>query len=152
MRFLYYLLFATFISSTLLISSCSDDNDDEDPPVTPFMTANVGGSSWSASSSLVATTGGNNLIITGKGSDNTEMLLTIVGYNGTGTYQLMPSEETLGRWTDDGTVYSTFLGGSGSIVISFDDGNQIRGTFSFTATGQSGTIEVTSGEFAVNPA
>ncbi len=59
-----------------------------------------------------------------------------------------------GRWTADsglGDIYTTELGGSGTVEITSDSNGQIKGTFNFMANNAGGSnVSVSNGEFVVD--
>jgi hypothetical protein len=134
----------------LILLSCEkDDGDQDNLPLDPFMTAMVDQVSWSADSSITASTGGLSLVLEGNGSNNTQLRITISNYNGTGTYDIPAgSSNDIGRWQSGSDIYSTLIGGSGTIEVTSDNGSQIQGTFSFTANDtDSNTVSIEGGEF-----
>ena len=85
-------------------------------------------------------------------------------YTGPGTYDLASVQNGMGSYgyfpmsnTSDVTVYSTAAasgGGSGTLTVSSDDNNTMKGTFSFTApkangSGAASQVVVTEGTFNV---
>ncbi|WP_316844368.1 DUF6252 family protein [Pedobacter psychrodurus] len=77
------------------------------------------------------------------------MILGVIGYKGVGTYDF--SEDGNGSYMKDQTSTGSFTATSGTLVITSEAGGKLKGTFSFIAPNENGTINtsvtVTDGTF-----
>lgn len=77
------------------------------------------------------------------------MALGVIGYKGVGTYDF--SADGNGSYMKDQTPTGSFTATSGTLVITSEAGGKLKGTFSFIAPNQNGTINtsvtVTDGTF-----
>ena len=125
----------------MLIVGCEEDPVSGDEP---SMKAEVDGDSWETSS-VDATNSGSSIVITGAASDGSAILLTI------------PSDATVESHDLDAlsgyiAVYrpnsSTSLSATtGEITITAISDTEVSGTFEFTATDATTTIDVDDGSF-----
>lgn len=161
----------------LAFASCSSDDDnngggddDMNNSGEEFFRAKVEGADWSADTDLATLIGGslttnNNItVLVAQGSTNGGSFInfTIVGYDGPGTYTI--ADDNLQN--SSGAIYGSSpspeniftansivaLGGgirSGEIVVTSQDENGAQGTFSFEALNDSGTRNITDGEFKI---
>jgi hypothetical protein len=138
---IYLLLVITGVA----FSSCNknDDSNDEGEQNnggTEFLTAKVNGVDFEAAQDpavIVAATIGNNVLAFQGGKNNGETIRgTINGYNGVGTYLTGNDISNTNSLmyltlTPVASWMSTFDIGSGTVEVTFDDGNTIEGTFMF---------------------
>lgn len=136
----------------IVLASCNNDDDDNNSLPDPSMSANIDGISWTADVSLTGSTGGNVLLLTGAGSNGTQIVISVVNYTGESTYDI-PSgnSNSFGRWNSGTEQFSTTIGGTGTVNVTTDNGNQVSGTFSFTALSLgANNASITQGEFTVD--
>jgi hypothetical protein len=91
---------------------------------------------------------GNTLTIVSVNGDK-RMVFGVIGYKGVGTYKF-PDDAT-GAYLKDQTPSGSFAAESGTLVITSEANNKLKGTFSFQAPNQDFTIKtavsVTEGSF-----
>ena len=156
-----------FILNLLLISCSKDDNGGSSNAVDGKLTATVAGKSYTsfpeATLAEVNSSAGFEVItISGGSADSENIQITIIGFEGVGSYNLNAMSSGtysfLTNKTDFNSVqiYST-AGGvatSGEIEISeYREGERVKGTFQFTGYLLSDTskkIVVSDGEFNIN--
>ncbi len=156
-------IYLLLVVAAVAFSSCNknDDNNDEGEQNnngTEFLTAKVNGVDFEAAQDpavIVAATVSNNVLAFQGGKNNGETIRgTINGYNGVGTYLTgndisNPNSLVYLTLTPVASWMSTFNIGSGTVEVTFDDGNTIEGTFTFegfNAQNQT-TKTVTQGNF-----
>ena len=156
---------AALLGFFIAFMACSSEDGQDVSGAAEELTAEVAGvGTFSASKDFdtIAGTkisaGGANIVAV-LGTDNTGkgFSLRISTYNGTGTYDLGPANiANTATWiggTAVGQQYSTaFLGTSGKITVTADDGKRIEGTFEFVGkvNNASATVNVTKGKFKAN--
>jgi hypothetical protein len=165
MKRTHFMLALLFTS--LLFTSCKSDDDGGDDPQGGEGTfkAQVDGNSFEGINGTVVarvTNNGNAIAISGGTNDAENLQMIITAFDGEGTYQL--GMINIGSYAflpdpsnpDPTTVvtYTTINGTSnnGEVNISSYDGDNVRGTFSFTAFNPNNTSEsvsVTNGEFNI---
>ena len=78
-----------------------------------------------------------------------QMILSVTDYKGIGTYDL--ATEGIGSYMKDQTPTGSFTSTSGTLVITSEAGDKLKGTFSFNALNENTTINtsvtVTDGTF-----
>nr|WP_227256266.1 DUF6252 family protein [Pedobacter sp. MR2016-19] len=91
---------------------------------------------------------GNILTIATTNGDK-QMILSVTDYKGIGTYDL--ATEGIGSYMKDQTPTGSFTSTSGTLVITSEAGDKLKGTFSFNALNENTTINtsvtVTDGTF-----
>lgn len=159
-------LFLFFAFST---SSCSDDDGDNGGGTAAAGTvkANVDGSNFesqSMTSSLTLVDGGGSttMLITATDLEGRNLTLQVIGYNGEGSYDIGGNNTILvnATWVEVDvnnpsnvqTYISPYDGDAvrGFIEIDSDSGDNMQGTFEFTAgdnMGGTGVVDITSGSF-----
>ncbi|MNK09129.1 hypothetical protein D3C87_270790 [compost metagenome] len=135
----------------------TDPTDPTDPtnPTNPNpnanMTAKLNGTllSLDGSGTLMTTPMGNMMTISGDNDDPKILNISIINYNGNGTYAL---SGTTGNATyqEGYSIDAIFNSTSGSVVITSSSSTNIRGTFSFTATKNGVTKTISEGNFNVS--
>lgn len=160
---------------SLAIMSCSKDddtNDDDDQGNggSELFTAKVDGSNWSSDSdianliggSLVTANGLTTLVGQGSTNEGSFITLTIIGYNGTGTYAIADGDldnrsgALYGVSPSSDDIYQAnsiiALGGDigpGEIVVTSQNDSGAEGTFKFEASNGDNTVNVTDGKFKI---
>lgn len=148
-----------------MFTACNKDDDNNEEGQnsqnnngTEFLTAKVDGVMFEAAQDpavIVAAAVSNNVLTIQGGKNNGETIRgTINGYSGVGTYLTgndisNPNSLTYLTINPVASWMSTFNIGSGTLEVTFDDGNTIEGTFSFegfNAQDQT-TKTVTEGNF-----
>jgi hypothetical protein len=159
--------FALLLISSFLFLNCSsdDDNDDSFNSSDGFIIANVEGSSFEAlsdnSSDLVVASKIEQrdqtvLLIQGVNNRIKSIVLSVVEYEGSGTYSFSidgPPNGTIAQYTNEERAWSTANenGGSGTILVTTDNDDEISGSFEFVGieVGNESTRTVTNGSFRV---
>ncbi|MEM7186781.1 MAG: DUF6252 family protein [Bacteroidota bacterium] len=158
-------IYLFLLCASVVFTACKKDDDNNDEGQnnqnnggTEFLTAKVDGVDFEAAQDpavIVGATVSNNVLAFQGGKNNGETIRgTINDYNGVGTYVTgndisNPNSLTYLTLTPTATWISTFNIGSGTVEVTFDDGNTIEGTFSFdgfNAQDQT-TKSVTQGNF-----
>ena len=162
-------LSSLFILSFALLTSCSKDDDGESSgDGGGKVTAKIEGSSFesfSQSSNAVKSTsaGGTMLFVQGTNADGIGITITIIGYDGEGSYQLGPITNNFNTAsyteTDINNPTATQVwsasydtSSSGSINIDEETSQGIKGTFQFKGkNGNDGSIKtISEGQFDLN--
>ncbi|KIA93305.1 hypothetical protein OC25_12745 [Pedobacter kyungheensis] len=77
------------------------------------------------------------------------LILSVIGYKGVGTYDL--ANDGTGVYMKDQSPTGSFSAASGTLVVTSEAGNKLKGTFAFKAPNENGTIntsvDVTEGTF-----
>ncbi len=150
--------FSLLTISVFALTGCGD-KDKTPSPFNPSgsLSAKVDGSSWEASLAVQAIKASGTFQVTGSDNSAKQMNITIMNYNGPGTYTLGGSATSgngsNGRWTaglSGNQTYSTMVGqGEGSCTISKEEGGKVEGTFNFTAKNTDGQqVTVADGSFS----
>ena len=161
------LVLMAFAAVSLTSCSKSDDGGDDPQGGVGTFSAKVDGATYTPiQESIAAQISGSGaaqaLAVSAGTMDSENLQIIIVGYDGVGTYDLNMSN--IGTYSylpdpsnpDPSTVviYSTVNGqaSNGQIKVSSDDGNVVKGTFSFTAynlSNPSQSVSVTDGQFNI---
>ena len=156
----------------LTTMSCSDDDDGDNPggntAAAGTVKANVDGFNFESSPMVSSLTlqnagGSTTMFITSTDLEGRNLTLQIIGYNGEGNYDIGGANTILvtATWVvvdvnnptgTPETYISPYDGDAvrGFIDVNSDSGDNMQGTFEFTAAdnmGGSGTINVTNGSF-----
>ena len=120
---------------------------EEDPasPDNPTMKAEIDGEDWETTS--VTATSGSTIIISAAKTDGTAIGLVLSGVTETGEYEI-DGIQYRGTYNPSATTILTAGSGEGKITVTSIDDDGIVGTFEFTATDGTTTVEVTDGSFA----
>ena len=90
-----------------------------------------------------------NLLTIATTNGDKQMILSVIDYKGIGTYNL--ATEGIGSYMKDQTPTGSFTATSGTLVITSEAGDKLKGTFSFNAPNENTTINtsvtVTEGTF-----
>ena len=119
------------------ISSCN--GDDSNPDTNYFMTATINSDiyfeSKSSLSQAIILNGDNVMGITGTSDDNRTIQLQVdlTNYTG-GSGTLNEQQVTFIFSVEDSLFYSTITEGSGTLIVTEEDENHIKGSFNFTAS------------------
>ena len=118
------------------------------------MSAKVDGENFKANIAVVATIVDSIFTVTGSATVAEQLQLIIQDFDGEGTYEITSGidERNQARWTAtiDPTETYTTIGslGTGKVVITSYDGDNVKGTFEFTAKNTDEVeVEITEGEF-----
>ena len=175
MKIFKKITFILFMALAFASCSSDDDNngggdDDMNNSGEEFFRAKVEGADWSADTDLASLIGGfmqtSNGMTTfqaqGSTNEGSFINITILGYNGPGTYvvaddNLQNANSALyGASPAPENIYVSnsiiALGGGirpGEIVVTSQDDNGAQGTFSFEGFNDNGTRNVTDGEFKI---
>lgn len=148
-------LFTLFIALSVFAYGCEDD----DPSTTDggtFVEAGVDGQNLRFEGQLAYATEfstDNSIGVYGVDGDGRTLYILVKSGGGIGTYDMGFNTDATGNYLDAaGNTYSTFdEDGRGSLVITEQTNESIKGTFSFTAIdGMDNEVVVTNGEFDVN--
>lgn len=174
MRTLKQFMLLMMTVSLVSLSSCSKDDDGGNGggAASGTLEAKIDGSSWQSleiSSSATVANNGNNLIIIATNSDGKAFSMTIIGYEGEGTYEFTgatlnifntasysetdvdlnnPQNSTTELWQ---APYDDTLAGTVSISDETDD--KIIGTFEFSCknvNGDQSVKTISEGSFNLN--
>ncbi|MCB0462514.1 MAG: DUF6252 family protein [Flavobacteriaceae bacterium] len=163
MRTLKQFMLLVMTMSLVSLSSCSKDDDGGSggDAASGTLKAKINGSSWQSleiSSSATVANNGNNLIIIATNSDGKAFSMSVFGYEGEGTYEFTgatvgifntasysetdvdlnnPQNSTTEIWQ---APYDNLLAGTVSISDETDD--NIKGTFEFTCKNVNGDQSV----------
>jgi hypothetical protein len=93
---------------------------------------------------------GNTLIISGVNGDK-RVDISIIGYKGVGTYDI--ANDGVGAYMKDQTATGSFYAENGTLVITSEAGNKLKGTFAFKGPNQDTriktSVELKEGSFDV---
>jgi len=172
-KFKQFVLFIV-LGAVISFTSCSDDDGDENVQVNAAagtMVATVDGAQFeslniSSSATLANNSSGSNLIIIASATDASAFSFTILGYNGPGTYKFDGSVSTgvnVASYSETAVDISNPQNSTteiwqapyenlevGSIIISEETDNNVKGSFEFDAKNLAGdgSIKViTNGSF-----
>lgn len=160
---------------SLLATACSGDDDattatDDDTDTAAgaeFVTAKVDGANFAAAQEpaviVGATIDSGVLAVQGGTNDGETIRVTVVGYDGPGTYTTgdNPTNGSMlmyltltptATWMNSGITALVDGIGTGTVVVSSDSDGVVEGTFSFTGYNAEdmSTKEVTEGKFKAN--
>ncbi len=151
--------FLIVILSTVLFLSCKKSDPGTGASGSGTMTAKVDGVAWSGTLAVQASKSGGVLTFAGTGP-NGQINMVVGNYNGPGTYTIGatggPANQGIFAITTAPFTAHTasFVLGSGTIVVSTDNGTGVTGTFSFDGKNNSGpsitTKVITEGNFNIN--
>lgn len=139
----------SFLTFLIIFSSCNKDDVFE-----ASMSATIDGASWSAVTRVTKKTNGK-FIITGTSTDQKVIVLTVYGVT-EGTYELSAAMDSVDfqfaavyQPEASSPAENNYLSKAGTIKITkVDAENQrISGTFNFSATKLSETINISNGVF-----
>lgn len=144
--------------ASVALFGCSNDNNTPAPanPSSGTMSAKIDGSAWSAALAVQATKTNGVFQVSGSDNSGKQMNVTIMNYNGPGTYALggpaTSGNGSNGRWTaglSSDQTYNTMVGqGEGTCEITTESGGTVEGNFSFTAKNtDNAQVSVTEGTF-----
>lgn len=151
-----------FLLSFLIFAvSCSKDDSAEDEQEGEYLTATIDGENFTSNLSITMTEMIDITSIGGVSSNNQSIMLQL-SKTDPGTYSIGGPNST--SFTIAGYTASTSSGiktwqapldqsvSDGQIVVTSSSEDNIKGTFSFTATntGDNTTVEVTNGKFNIN--
>jgi hypothetical protein len=139
----------------LVALGCSSNSGNNSGTSDAFISASVNGVTFTATTGLQAHSGSNALVFSGFDANQTqEILVTVTGVTGTGTYQLTGT--SVAEYTTGGLPQwsSGSSGGSGTVTVNSLTATGAKGTFSFVGgavggTGATGSKSVSSGTFNV---
>jgi hypothetical protein len=172
MRTLKQFMLLVMTMSLVSLSSCSKDDDGGDGggASSGVLTAKVDGTSYESmeisSSATIANAGGvQNLVIIASNSDGNAFAMTVFGYTGTGTYEFTGANIAVTNTASYTEIdvsnptmpeiwqapYDATL--SGTISISEETDDKVKGTFEFTCknvNGDQSIKTITEGSFNLN--
>lgn len=158
MKIFKFAFFSLMLATSLL--SCKKDSNNNSATGNGTMTAKVDGASFTAGLAVTATitaTTPKVCAFAGTGSDG-QININLGNYTGPGTYSIGSSSPTNAAiytlTASPFTAYSAnMVLGSGTVTITSDTGGYLEGTFSFSASNNSGgtmvTKNVTDGSFRI---
>jgi len=147
------------VAVALLVSFTSCKKSDDSTPAADIaagMRATLDGTAWTANSAFFSDTSSNGLEIYGfTGSGPSLKGFTLVCPKQAGTYSLM--NDTAATTPRSGVYFesnSVWISNSGTLTITSLSSTNVKGTFSFNASGllggATGTKAITSGSFNLN--
>ncbi|GEM_PF-4674764 len=152
-------LIALMIFGAWACSTDGDNNDeDQSPSTSSRLTAKVDNVLYESISVFDSIFYGGNQVsgfsISGTNTSQDLILISVSGYNGPDTYDFTSSFGNItfyDKATDDWFRYdSSKENGFGTVVVSSDDGEEIKGTFTFETFGAKDSdrkVTVTEGKF-----
>ncbi|MAM19319.1 MAG: DUF6252 family protein [Christiangramia sp.] len=165
---LHLKVFAFFLLISVALTSCSGDDENGAGDGGGKMTAKIEGKdfeSFAISSNAVksSSNGGTMLFLQGTNSDGIGITMTIMGYDGEGTYQFGPVTSNFNTASYTETNISNPMNtqvwsasydtsSSGSVTISEETDSGVKGTFQFKGkNGNDDSIKtISGGEFDLN--
>jgi len=147
----------------LTLLNCSSSDEGGESGNGEFIVASVEGISFETSNSINSVFASKidgsqftTFLVQGFDDSGNAMVLTIVEYEGTGTYDLAFEEApngTAAQYSSQQTAWSSASGdgGSGSITVAVDNNEETSGTFEFVGIeidDQNSSRTVTSGSFS----
>lgn len=139
----------------LLLTIASCKKSDDTPVTEGSMSAKADGKDWTAGLAVQATKTSGVLAIGGTGN-GAQININVLSYTGVKTYPIgggvTSTNTTQAIYTTTSippVVYNTMVGqGSGTLVITKDEGGYVEGTFNFTAKTTAGVnVTITEGKF-----
>lgn len=138
-----------------LLISCGGSDDDNPTGGDAFLTAKVAGVDFASMEvSVGASVSSNVLAVQGSTANGDYIRLSIMGYNGVGTYKTGNSISSTnsamyGSINPIASWVSTFDVGNGTIEVTEDTATHVKGTFSFVGVNDSkGSKTITEGKFS----
>lgn len=169
MKLIKKITYVMFLFAAVAFTACSSDDDGDnnnggngngngDGNASEFLTAKIDGTDFEAAQDpavIVAASIGNGVLsIQGGQNDGQTIRATINGYDGPGTYTTGDNLANVNQLmyvtlTPVATWMSTFNIGSGTLVVTSDDGEVVEGTFSFEGFNaeDNTTKNITEGSF-----
>ena len=158
-------LIALLVLPAAMLTSCGDDDsgstNNNNNSTGEFLTAKVDGQTFEAASefdAIAASSSSGALIVQGSNSQGRAIQITLMSYDGPGTYNMsnIIQGQLLYTIASPFTSYSSAAGdgANGTLEITLDDGDKIEGNFSFTGRkaeeNATETVSVTDGSFRAN--
>jgi hypothetical protein len=129
MKKLFLIAIIAFLN-TAAFTACTKKTDPAPTTVTSSFSATLGGAGWSAATINGSIYQGSYINVKGTASDGSILQITMPLDIKAGSYSIGPGTENTVALTYGGTAYAASQGNGGTLTISSNDGNVIKGSFS----------------------
>jgi hypothetical protein len=125
-----YLIAIIALLNGAVFNGCTKKADPTPATVTNSFTATLGGNAWTAATVDGSVYQGSYINVKGTGSDGSILQVTMPLGIKAGSFSIGPGTENTVALNYGGTAYAASQGNGGTLTISSNDGNVIKGSFS----------------------